>query len=409
MKAKLFLKVFGALFLGTFLTSCASMTTEPPPNYICSSQDLNPMVQRGEYVKKVDNFLVILDASSTMSEKQTISWYKKQQKFFHAKDLITCMNQSIPDIELNGGMRVLGKYPPEEGLIYGMTEYTKDGLASGLLSIEKTGGFSPIAEAINLAGADLEGTTGKTAVILFSDGKNTGAPDPVAAAKEMKDRSGDNICIYTVFLGESAKGKALMDSIAEVGQCDFPLGTDAKTLISTNAMTDFVINVFLGKGAEPMAPMVPKDIDGDGVTDDKDKCPDTPKGIKIDRFGCPIPIKEKVSITLHVEFDFDKDAVRSEYHSKIEEVANFLKAYPGKDAVLEGHTDSIGSDAYNLDLSKRRAESVKTVLVETFGIDAARISTEGFGESQPLATNKTAEGRQENRRVVANIETVRTK
>jgi OOP family OmpA-OmpF porin len=148
------------------------------------------------------------------------------------------------------------------------------------------------------------------------------------------------------------------------------------------------------------------DSDGDGVTDNIDKCPDTPKGIKVDRVGCPIPIKEKITIVLHVEFDFDKDNVMPEYHSQIEEVANFLKAYPDKDVSLEGHTDSEGSDAYNDDLSKRRAESVKMVLIETFGIDAAKVSTEGFGESRPVASNETAEGRQQNRRVVANIDTV---
>jgi OOP family OmpA-OmpF porin len=406
VKAKYFLKVFGVLILAVFLTSCASMTTEPPPNYICAGQDLNPMVQRGEYVKKVDNFLVILDTSSTMSERQTISWYKKQQKFLHAKDLITCMNQTIPDIELNGGMRVFGKYQPEEGLIYGMTEYTKDGLDNGLLSVEKTGGFSPIAESITLARTDLEEATGKTAVILFSDGKNTDGSDPVAAAKEMKGQFGDDICIYTVLLGESGKGKTIMDGIAGVGKCDFTIATDAKTLISTNAMTDFVVNVFLKKGVKVMPLM---DSDGDGVTDNIDKCPDTPKGIKVDRVGCPIPIKEKISITLHIEFDYDKDDVRTEYNPQIEEVANFLKAYPVKDVSLEGHTDSEGSDAYNDDLSKRRAESVKNVLVDAFGIDAARISTEGYGESRPIATNETVEGRQQNRRVVANIETVRIK
>jgi len=87
-------------------------------------------------------------------------------------------------------------------------------------------------------------------------------------------------------------------------------------------------------------------------------------------------------------------------------VANFLKAYPETNAVLEGHTDSIGSEKYNLDLSKRRAESIKKYLVEKFDISAARISTMGFGKSQPVATNKTEEGRQQNRRVVANIVTV---
>ena len=403
MKAKYFLKVFGVLILAVFLTSCATMTKEPPQNYICAGQDLNPMVERGEYVKKVDNFLVILDTSSTMSERQTISWYKKQQKFLHAKDLITCMNQTIPGIELNGGIRVFGKVLPEEGLIYGMTGYTKAGVDDGLASIEKTGGFSPITESITLARTDLEETTGKTAVILFSDGKNTDGSDPVAAAKEMKGQFGDDICIYTVLLGESAKGKAVMDGIAEVGKCDFTIATDAKTLISTNAMTDFVVNVFLKKGAKVRPPM---DIDGDGITDSIDKCPETPGGIKVDKVGCPIPIKEKISITLHIEFDFDKDDVRPEYNPQIEEVANFLKAYPDKDVSLEGHTDSEGSDAYNDDLSKRRAESVKNVLIETFGIDAAKITTEGYGEARPVATNETAEGRQQNRRVVANIETV---
>ncbi|MBE9520042.1 MAG: OmpA family protein, partial [Proteobacteria bacterium] len=368
MKAKYFLKVFGVLILAVFLTSCASMTKEPPQNYICAGQDLNPMVERGEYVKKVDNFLVILDTSSTMSERQTISWYKKQQKFLHAKDLITCMNQTIPGIELNGGIRVFGKVLPEEGLIYGMTGYTKAGVDDGLASIEKTGGFSPITESITLARTDLEETTGKTAVILFSDGKNTDGSDPVAAAKEMKGQFGDDICIYTVLLGESAKGKAVMDGIAEVGKCDFTIATDAKTLISTNAMTDFVVNVFLKKGAKVRPPV---DIDGDGITDSIDKCPETPGGIKVDKVGCPIPIKEKISITLHIEFDFDKDDVRPEYNPQIEEVANFLKAYPDKDVSLEGHTDSEGSDAYNDELSKRRAESVKNVLIETFGIDAA--------------------------------------
>jgi OOP family OmpA-OmpF porin len=338
-----------------------------------------------------------------MAEKQTISWYKRQKKILHAKDLITCMNQTIPDIELNSGMRVFGKYQPEEGLIYGMTEYTKAGLDDASLAVEKTGGFSPIAESITLARMDLGETTGKTAVILFSDGKNTDGSDPVAAAKEMKGQFGDDICIYTVLLGESGKGKTIMDGIAEVGKCDFTIATDAKTLISTNAMTDFVVNVFLKKGVKVMPPL---DSDGDGVTDNIDKCPDTPKGIKVDKVGCPIPIKERITIVLHVEFDFDKDDVKSEYHPQIEEVANFLKAYPDKDVSLEGHTDSEGTDAYNDDLSKRRAESVKMVLVETFGIDAAKISTEGFGESRPVATNETDEGRQQNRRVVANIDTV---
>jgi OOP family OmpA-OmpF porin len=81
-----------------------------------------------------------------------------------------------------------------------------------------------------------------------------------------------------------------------------------------------------------------------------------------------------------------------------------MKKYPGAKVLLEGHTDHTGTDAYNMDLSKRRADSVKKYLVDNFNADAARISTVGYGKSKPVASNATAAGRQKNRRVVANIE-----
>jgi len=110
-----------------------------------------------------------------------------------------------------------------------------------------------------------------------------------------------------------------------------------------------------------------------------------------------------------VEFDFDKSIVKPQHHGDLEKVANFLNAYPKTNGELEGHTDSIGTDEYNMKLSQRRAASVKKYLVEKFGIDAARLSTVGYGESQPVASNKTDAGRQKNRRVVANIVTITMK
>ena len=162
----------------------------------------------------------------------------------------------------------------------------------------------------------------------------------------------------------------------------------------------FSIDLALLVGNAPLP-----DSDGDGVLDSLDKCPNTPKGVKVDSSGCPIPIPEKVAITLLVEFDFNKIEVRPRYHGDIEKVANFLKAYPNTNAELEGHTDSKGSDEYNMKLSRKRAESVKSYLVNNFGIDSARLTAVGYGESQPVATNDTKEGRQRNRRVVANIVT----
>ena len=84
-----------------------------------------------------------------------------------------------------------------------------------------------------------------------------------------------------------------------------------------------------------------------------------------------------------------------------------MKTYPDTTVEIEGHTDNVGSEAYNLDLSKRRAESVKNYLVENLGIDPARLSAAGYGFSRPIADNNTREGRAQNRRVVATVKAVK--
>jgi OOP family OmpA-OmpF porin len=140
-----------------------------------------------------------------------------------------------------------------------------------------------------------------------------------------------------------------------------------------------------------------------------DKCPNTPRGVAVDSSGCPIKIfkkGKKVSTELLVKFDFDKAVIKPEYHGHLSGVANFLKKHPDARVQLEGHTDRVGTEAYNHALSVQRAESVKAYLVEKFGIAGSRITTRGYGATQPIATNDTYEGRRRNRRVVANITTV---
>jgi OOP family OmpA-OmpF porin len=145
----------------------------------------------------------------------------------------------------------------------------------------------------------------------------------------------------------------------------------------------------------------PLDSDKDGVYDYLDKCPDTPIELKVDKDGCPI----KVTINLNVLFDFDKSDVKPKYHDEIKRVADYMNAYPWEKATLEGHTDSKGTDAYNQKLSQRRVDAIKKYLVEKFGISADRLTAVGYGESKPIATNDTDEGRQLNRRVQAVMET----
>jgi OOP family OmpA-OmpF porin len=112
----------------------------------------------------------------------------------------------------------------------------------------------------------------------------------------------------------------------------------------------------------------------------------------------PAPVAQKVTLAADVLFDFDKAILKNEGKAKLDDLAGKVKAINLEVVIAIGHTDSIGSDAYNQKLSVRRAESVKAYLVSK-GIEPNRIYTEGKGEKQPVASNKTKDGRQKNRRV----------
>lgn len=107
------------------------------------------------------------------------------------------------------------------------------------------------------------------------------------------------------------------------------------------------------------------------------------------------------SIELKVLFDNDKSLVKPNYYPEVKRVADFMARHPEVSATIEGHTDSNASDAYNVALSQRRVDTVKKLLIEKYGIQANRLNSVGYGESRPVATNATAEGRQQNRRVIA--------
>ncbi len=116
----------------------------------------------------------------------------------------------------------------------------------------------------------------------------------------------------------------------------------------------------------------------------------------------PPPAKKKI-VLRNVNFDFDKDNIRADARPILDEAVRILKNETTEAVICEGHTDSKGTDAYNMGLSRRRAGSVKQYLVRN-GVAASRIRTEGFGESRPVATNDTEDGRAQNRRVELHLE-----
>ena len=159
---------------------------------------------------------------------------------------------------------------------------------------------------------------------------------------------------------------------------------------------------------ERVAPAPTPDADGDGVPDPGDDCADTPSNYAVDENGCPIPIEEIASFELRVNFDFDESVIRAGDVPEIEDLAEFLREYDGVMLRLEGHTDSIGAPLYNLELSQRRADAVRDMLIEDFGIPPGRVAARGYGDQLPLSDNDSEAGRETNRRVVAVVsETLR--
>lgn len=162
------------------------------------------------------------------------------------------------------------------------------------------------------------------------------------------------------------------------------------------------------------------DADGDGVHDRRDRCPNTPSDLRVHHDGCPpkiypasevapepVPVEEDEVIVLSdlgsVLFAFDSAELTRDAQVQLAQISNRLTDARVVGVKVAGHTDSVGSDAYNQGLSERRAQSVVDFLI-TQGVVANKLSSEGLGESQPVADNASDAGRAQNRRVELHVD-----
>lgn len=142
------------------------------------------------------------------------------------------------------------------------------------------------------------------------------------------------------------------------------------------------------------------DADGDGIIDSRDQCPNTPAGTRVDGTGCPLG--DVVGLD-GVTFETDSDRLRPDAKTILDEVTRVMERYPEMMVEVAGHTDSVGPDAYNQQLSQKRAEAARQYLVDK-GIAADRMTATGYGESEPVDSNDTKEGRERNRRTELRIQ-----
>lgn len=373
-------------------------------------------------VKKVDHFAIIFDPSASMTETYETSddcitchtKYKDStfaenhavehggrefkfpdadiishrcnechqdhlfNKFNFARQLTLGFNQTIPDFKLTSTFMTFG-YPVYSRLKAGPDTYDRQHLSRTIEKLFDADGASPLDITISDLGKKIFNLEGKKAVIIISDGEDMDKKD-IMAAKDLKGRYKDDICIYTVHIGNDANGRKIMSDIADAGACGLTISGD--TLLARSQMDEFVTEIFLKK-----------DSDGDGVADDKDHCPDTLPGLKVDENGC-----WKLVVLDNLLFDFDKFNIKPEGIIVLNQVVALLKKHKFLDLHISGHTDNYGSMDYNIELSKNRARAGSDYIIRK-GIEHQRLSVSWHSYSIPVAPNETSDGRALNRRL----------
>lgn len=334
---------------------------------------------------RVDNFQIVVDASQTMVNRNGADLQS-------AKNLVGAINWSLPaDLPVNAGLRSFGHSEQQSKLdtelVYGMTRYSRDGLKQGLDKIRFGGGNSPLGAAITAAGGDLGKAAGPSALVIISDGVQNNMDDAVGAARAVKRSLGDRLCIYTVWVGDDEAGRKVLDQVASAGGCGF--ATTGQALTGQKELAGFVEKVFLKEKPAPpvVAPAPPPP-----------PAPAPPPPPAPAPAPVPPPVVKKEVITFNLLFDLNKALIKDEMIPALERAKAILGEDPQATFLLAGHTCSLGTDAYNQQLSERRAAAVKAWLVKN-GVAAERLETIGYGEKQPKFDNRTDEGRRLNRRV----------
>jgi outer membrane protein OmpA-like peptidoglycan-associated protein len=244
----------------------------------------------------------------------------------------------------------------------------------------------------------------KGCTIKDSDGD--GVLDDVDKCKDTPP--GDKVDASGCSLPKDADADGVNDS---VDQCpDTPAGdkVDAKGCSlpkdsdgdGVNDDADQCKDTPAGEQVDAKGCPLPKDTDGDGVNDDRDRCPSTPAGVKVDAEGCQVLFEpsKKTLILEGVNFETGKAELTPESRTILDGVAESLVANDSIRVQVGGHTDNTGSAAVNKRLSAARANAVREYLVSK-GVAADRLTAVGFGPSKPVASNRTAAGRAQNRRV----------
>ncbi|MCG6917540.1 MAG: OmpA family protein [Deltaproteobacteria bacterium] len=314
---------------------------------------------------KIDNFIILLDQSGSMFIKDQ---GKTQAKAEMAKNVMAALNERIPELGYKGSLAV---FSPDKTLL-GPTEYNREMFKKAIEDLPVTGRIfgnrTPLGDAILGMDGALSKTAGKTAVLIVSDGDKNVGRDALQAARTMHEKY-PNVCFHALSLSQDEKGRATLQGISQLNDC---LYIEASELSADPAAVDGLAkNIFYNEEVhEVMQEVVP--VEAAAVI---------PEAIELGG----------------VSFGFDKDELSPQAKMNLDEDLQKLSSQPNLGISVKGYTDSTGPEEYNQKLSERRAQAVHDYLASK-GVSPERMKTYGYGESQPVADNSTAEGRALNRR-----------
>jgi OOP family OmpA-OmpF porin len=357
-----FQRIVALLLFAFFAVGCAQTLPSKEPLAVAP-------VQFGEReLREVSNLFVLTDASGTM-------W--KEQTFPEAKALSTSFVKALPDASARSKDRAYNvgyiAFGGDDRVAVPLKPFDRQELLAAadradiMGSMSGTGGTTPIHAVIDEIGQQLEGKSGATAVVLFSDGLADDSDRALAAATALAEAyRGGRLCIYGVQVGNQQDGAEFLRALSSVTACG--TSQNAEQLSAPASFQRYAKNVVVGAAPLPPVAAAPPS-------------------------ACAGAIRLR-----GIEFAFDRaevtDASKVVLDTAIETIANCKEL----SVKVNGHTDSVGTEAYNQGLSERRSQAVRDYLVSK-GVSEKRLSTRGYGETQPLASNDTSDGRARNRRV----------
>jgi OOP family OmpA-OmpF porin len=351
MKIKLtvFLMVLGFVLPGLL----------PAAEIITEEDIIKRVVVEEDFIKTADNFLILFDTSSSMAEY--VDKGAKVTKYDIARKILKEKLALLPDLGYNAGLYTFAPYK----VLYPMGPLDKGKYTQAVNKLPaQPKGATFLSKALRNIEPEIKGLSGKTVVFIFTDGTTDFAgaiKDPEDYTQALADKY--NVCFYMIGDATNNRSQKRLTDMAKANACSrvipFKQFVDNPNYI-TGAL-------YIVKATERIETMTETRIVGIKVGD--------------------------------INFDFNKADVQSQYGADLDALGSFLKKTPNAYALLVGYTDSIGPEEYNLYLSNRRADGVADYLVNSLGVGRDQIVVNWYGEANPVASNDSAEGRAQNRRV----------